>query len=204
MKVKHYYERYWNHGEELEDFQYKWPSIKKLIPLQNGIKLFDLGCGKGKVLKEMFKLNPHLQITAADVSETSLAYAKKHLPKCSFIHIAEGGKLPCADNSFDFITALDVLEHIYDTELVFSELSRILKPGGKLLISVPYYGLIKNLIIALVGFDLVYNPRSPHIRYYTKKTLIKEVTSVGLSVERLGYFGRFFPISNGMYCLCRK
>jgi len=112
--------------------------------------------------------------------------------------------MPFKSNTFDFIIVLDVMEHVYDTELVFAELSRVLKPRGRMLITVPFYGLIKNIIISLIAFDFVYNPRSPHIRFYSKKNLLKEIHLANLTSLKFGYFGRFFPISKGMYCLCRK
>lgn len=196
-----FYEDYWKNKEILEDFSYKWSAIKKFIPEEKGIKILDFGCGKGRILKEIIKINPGARITGIDVSKTALSYARKGFKTCTFIKIEEGKKLPFKTSTFDFIVALDVLEHIYDTRLAFSELTRVLKPKGKILITVPYYGLIKNIIIAFFAFEFVYTPRTPHIRFYTKRSLIKEMESVGLVKEQFGYYGRFFPISNGMFCL---
>src|SRR5579872_4080483 len=112
--MKQYYERYWNHDEQLEDFYYKWPSIKKFIPVENNIKLLDYGCGKGKIIKEILKLNPKLSITGADISQSSITYSKKNIPYCKFVKLSDGEKFPFPSKTFDFITALDVLEHVYD------------------------------------------------------------------------------------------
>lgn len=199
-----FYEKYWKDKEVLEDFHYKWPRIKQFIPKEKNISLLDFGCGKGNILKEILKINPNLKVTGVDVSKQAIEHIKKRIPKNKFLTISEGEKLPFPINSFDFLTALDVLEHVYDTELIFSELARTLKPGGKILITVPYYGLIKNLIIALFAFEFVYNPRSPHIRFYTKRTLLHEIKSAGLTPIKFGYFGRFYPLSKGMFCLCEK
>lgn len=199
-----FYEDYWRKKEVLEDFSYKWPVIKRLIPQEIKIKILDFGCGKGKIIDEIIRINNKADITGVDVSNTALNFARKKYKKFKFIKIDDGERLPFNKNSFDFITSLDVLEHVYDTELIFSELARILKSGGKILITVPYYGLIKNLIIALFAFDFVYTPRTPHIRFYTKKSLLKEIKSAGLTPEKFGYYGRFYPISKGMFCLAHK
>ncbi|MCL5113968.1 MAG: class I SAM-dependent methyltransferase [Patescibacteria group bacterium] len=199
-----FYEKYWKDKEILEDFHYKWLKIKQFIPKERGISLLDFGCGKGSVLEEILKLNPTLKTTGVDVSKQAIKYIKNRIPKQRFLAISEGKKLPFKTDSFDFITALDVLEHVYDTELVFSELARILKPGGKILITVPYYGLIKNLIITLFSFNFVYTPRTPHIRFYTKRSLLQEIKSAGLNPEKFGYYGRFYPIPRGMFCLAHK
>lgn len=199
-----FYERYWKDKEVLEDFEYKWPKIIHFIPLQKNLNLLDFGCGKGTILQKILQINPDIKVTGVDISRNAIHHTKKLIPKQSFIVIREGEKLPFKNGSFDFITALDVLEHIYDTELIFSELTRVLKPAGKILLTVPYYGLIKNLIIALFAFDFVYTPRTPHIRFYTKKSLLKEIEGARLSVKKFGYYGRFFPLSRGMFCLAEK
>ena len=52
----------------------------------------------------------------------------------------------------DFVFSSEVLEHIYDVENAFSEVARILKPGGRLLLTTPYHGLIKNILITRFFF----------------------------------------------------
>ena len=200
--MQKFYERYWNNkNSELEDFRYKWSAIKKLIPKQAGTKLLDFGCGKGKISTEILKLNSKIELTGSDISKIAVKTAKKQVPQGKFILTQEDKPLPFKDNSFDFILAADVIEHIYDIDLIFSELARILKPSGKILISVPYHGLIKNLIIVFIAFDFVFNVKGPHIRFFTNKALAKCLRDAGLKPSKFGYFGRFFPIWNGMYLL---
>jgi len=202
--MKPFYERYWEHEEVLEDFSYKWPIIKKQIPHNKKIKILDFGCGKGKMFGEILKMNPNADLVGVDVSEKAISFIKKKFPKQKFKKIEEGSILPLTTNTFDFIIASDVLEHIYDTELIFSEIARILKPGGKILISVPYNGRIKNVIITLFFYESVFDPYSPHIRFFSKKSLQGCLEKVNLKSQRWGYYGRFFPISNGMFVVAEK
>lgn len=202
--MKNYYERYWEKINTLKDYNYKVDLIKKLVPKDVNLKVLDFGCGKGTISQDMLLINPSLNITGVDVSQTAIAYASKRMPEQKFYTIAEGKKLPFKDNSFDFIVVLDVLLCVYDTELIFKELSRVLKPKGKLLITEPYYGLLKNIVIALIGFEKVYNPRGAAIRFYTPKTLLNEIKAVGLKPDTFGYFGRFYPFSRGMYSISQK
>ncbi len=65
--------------------------------------------------------------------------------------------LPLADQSFDGVLLLDVLEHVSDQQAVLREIQRVLKPGGTLVLSVPHRGLLGwldslNLYAALVRF----------------------------------------------------
>ena len=199
--MKQYYERYWENQEELSDFKYKWPVLKNFIPKDKGTRILDFGCGKGLITKEISKINQKAIITGVDVSQEALKSAKKRVKKANFTKIYESKKLPFKDASFDFIIASDVLEHVYDTEFAFSELGRVLKKDGKILISVPYNGLIKRVIIALFFFEMVFQPTSPHIRHFTRGTLINCLDKVKISELKTGYYGRFFPLSNGMFVL---
>ena len=202
--MKSFYERYWENTDALNDYTYKLKLIKKLVPEEDNLEVLDFGCGKGAFIKDILSINPTLKITGADISQTAITAARKKLPKQKFYILTEGGKLPFKDKSFDFILALDVFLHIYDTELIFKEITRVLKHGGRLLITVPYYGLLKNIVIALIGFDEVYNPRNGEIRFYTKNTLLNEIKAIGLTPIKFGYFSRFYPFSKAMYCVSKK
>jgi SAM-dependent methyltransferase len=52
--------------------------------------------------------------------------------------IGIGEPIPCGDGSFDTVISMNTLEHIFDVQFVLNELSRVLRPGGKLLLSVPF------------------------------------------------------------------
>lgn len=202
--MKNYYERYWEKMNVPRDYVYKVALIRKLVPKEKNLKVLDFGCGKAIFTADLLRVNPSLQITGVDVSKIAIVSARRKMPKQKFHAIVDGEKLPFEDSSFDFIMALDVLLCVYDTEFIFKELSRVLKPKGKLLITLPYYGLLKNIIVAFIGFDKVYNPRGPAIRFYTKKSLANEIGAVNLQLLTFGYFGRFFPVPRGMYAICRK
>lgn len=201
-----YYERYWKRKSrgELEDFSFKWPAIKKFIPKENELVLLDYGCGNGEILKKITKINPKSALLGMDISKNALKRAKKKVPNAKLHLIHDGERLPLKTTSVDFITALDVVEHIYDTPKVFSEFARILQPGGKILITTPYHGLVKNLLICLVGFEKIFDPTGPHIRFFTMKSLTRCLKDVKLKTLSKGYYGRFFPVSRGMYVVAQK
>lgn len=200
---KQFYESYWEDTEELSDLPYKWPVLRTLFP--EGTHTFlDFGCGKGAITKRVAALRPNYTIYGTDISSRALSYAKKTLPNATYSLLSDTQKIPHKDNSFSVVLASDVLEHIYDTKTAFNELSRVLAPGGTLIITVPYNGKLKMLIAILVGFEFYFDPMSPHIRHFSPKTLSKSITDCGLSVERIGYYGRFYPLSRGMFLVARK
>ncbi len=77
--------------------------------------------------------------------------------KCDRVDIT--GPFPYADNSFDLIIAIEVMEHIVDHEMFFHEAGRILKPGGVLHISTPNILSLKSrLRFLLSGFFYTFKP----------------------------------------------
>ncbi len=201
--TKLYYDRYWEDQEELSDLPYKWPVLKNLFP-DKKLRFLDFGCGKGVITEKIHALHPAYTISGVDISSKALNVAKKRIKNGEFRLIDESQHIPYPDNTFDIVLASDVLEHIYDTKTAFRELARVLKPGGTLIITVPYNGKLKMLIAVLIGFEFYFDPSSPHIRHYSPKTLSRCVTNTGLSVVRIGYYGRLYPLSRGMFLLAHK
>ena len=128
-----FYENYWagNDGY-LGDFNLKWPKLKKFIPLKDNITIVDFGCGNGKILEEIKKINPQAKLIGLDVSGAALEQARKILPDVEFYKISDGDKIPLDAEVVDFIFSSEVIEHIYDTENAFNEMARILRPKDKL------------------------------------------------------------------------
>lgn len=92
--------------------------------------------------------------------------------------------LPFADEVFDVVTAFDVVEHCESETQAMAELTRVLAPGGRLLLSVPAYQW------AWSDHDV----RAGHFRRYTKSRLVNLVEGAGLTVERATYaFSAVFP-----------
>lgn len=201
-----FYENYWlnNKNSHLSDFNLKWSKLKKFIPSNNNIVIIDFGCGNGKILGEIKKINSKVKLIGLDVSETALKQAREYLPDVEFYKINDGEKIPINDQSIDFIFSSEVIEHIYDTENTLAEISRILKPGGKILLTIPYHGFIKNLLITFFAFNKHFNPTGAHIRFFTKKTLLNLLNKNNLKVLKIGYYGRIYPISHSISILAEK
>ncbi len=205
MAKEGFYENYWLGADgNLSDFKKKWPILKSFIPLESGKTILDFGCGNGVILKEMTVLNPEARYIGIDVSGTALEMAKKKLPTAVFYKVGDGEKIPLGDKSVDFIFSSEVLEHIYDVENAVSELQRILKPGGKFLLTVPYHGFIKNILIAIFAFNRHFNPIGSHIRFFSKKTLFFLLNKFSFNVIKYGYYGRFYPIPHSIHVLAEK
>ncbi len=201
-----FYERYWATQKDGKpsDFVHKWPALQPLIPREPGLIILDYGCGNGEILRELRGINSGARYIGVDVSETALATARAVLPEATFHQVSDGDRVPVSAASVDFIFSSEVIEHVYDTEVVFAEFARLLRQSGRVLITTPYHGLIKNLLIVTFAFDRHFNPRGAHVRFFSKRSLFGCLREVGLEPEKHGYYGRFYPISMGIYVLARK
>lgn len=199
-----FYEKYWKKKKTTKDLEIKWPSVKSAIPLKKNLKFLDFGCGRGDLTERIMKINPSMKLTGVDVSKIALQQASKRFPKGKFFIVEDGEKLPFNDDSFDFIVATDVLEHVYNTKHTFKELYRVLKQNGTFFISVPYHGMIKNIIATLIAFDEYFKPTQEHIRFYTKKNLKSSLKTTGFQIKKFGFYGRIYPLSNAMFAICTK
>jgi len=96
--------------------------------------------------------------------------------------------LPLASESFDVVAAFDVLEHCVPESTAVRELVRVLRPGGRLLLSLPAYNW------AWTSFD----DDNGHIRRYTRPRAMAALDGSGMTVERATYaFTSTFPIFAG-------
>lgn len=116
--------------------------IREMVGECVGRELAEIGSGGGHVLR-MF---PRARITAIDVSDVFLDTAKKNLAgyDAKFIK-GEVDKLDLPDASFDRIICTEVLEHTLDPEAILRTISRLLRPSGIAVITVPNDPLIDGL-----------------------------------------------------------
>jgi len=144
-------------------------------------RTLEVGCGDGFFSGHLAKLG--CEVTGIDLSPTAIALARRRYPDASFTTHDLTQPLPFEDATADLVWCSEVLEHLFSPLGTVLEIQRVLKPGGILLATVPYHGLVKNLGIALFAFDRHYDPTYPHIRFFTRRSLSRIVEQAGLSVE---------------------
>jgi len=111
------------------------PVIDDFIEMEQGGRMLDCGCGLGMYQKKLRQRSP--QVWAMDIQETNLKYClRKKLITNEAIR-GDTSFLPFAAGVFDAVLCSEVIEHISDDRQAVRELARVLKPGGRLILSVP-------------------------------------------------------------------
>ena len=152
---------------------------------RNG-SLLDLGSSDGSTLCHMSELRPDLRFASVDIARRPA----RTPPNTSFAQAnLESDRLPWPGQSFDAITCMHVVEHLRTMTNLWSEIARLLKPGGRVYIETP-------------GLQSVMTPSPPeslrgritlnfyddptHIHPVPMASLVNTAKDVGLSVKRTG------------------
>jgi len=169
--------------------------VMDLVPKEKKY-ILDIGCGKG-VLAEALKKRGH-RVAGVEISEKALKIAAKYLDEAHRFNI-EDKEWPAdlRNKKFDIIIASEVMEHLFSPDSFIRRAKRLLKDGGKMIITVPNFLYWRNRMKMLFGF-FEYRDEGildfGHIRFFTRKSLIKTLDGLGLRVEKENdFFPEFFP-----------
>lgn len=138
--------------------------VGELGPVERAL---DLGCGDGRLSAELVAD----QLTIADVSCAALARARSRLPEATVLELYPDSPVTLPDSSHDLVLCAETLEHVRDVQLLLSEARRILRPSGRLAITTPAHGRLTALDLLVRGFEARFDPLSPHLRFFTRRSL---------------------------------
>lgn len=96
----------------------------------------DYGCGEGRYIELLNEFFPSTSIFGSDISDTALQIAQTKYPSGKYFTMSDES-VNFADNSFDLIISIEVLEHVRNVEKSIQEIGRLLKPEGMVIISTP-------------------------------------------------------------------
>ena len=141
----------------------------------------DLGCGDGRLTKEI-KAG---RVVGADVSDFALSRARGRMPEAEFVQLTPDEPLPFLDGSFDLVVCIETIEHVRDVQLFLSEIRRVLRPQGTLGLTTPAHGRLTALRALWSGFEEVFDPLSPHLRFFTARSLERLLDDLGFEAAPL-------------------
>lgn len=149
-----------------KDPRYRLELAFEKVP-ENTKSLLDFGCSDGRLLEGLKKKIPTAILVGVDVEDSRLKIAQKKV-KAKFIKLKNADRLPLESGIVEIVTLLDVLEHVPYQGLVIREIYRVLKPDGKLFLSVPHKGLTEIFDPGNIKF------RFPRLHRFLYETVFKQ------------------------------
>jgi SAM-dependent methyltransferase len=134
----------------------------------------DLGCGSGAA-SELLQNYFGMIVTAYDISDYAVEASRRRGIRSFKFDVTN---LPLNPNSQDFVIALDILEHIEDRNALLSEIFRVLKPGGRCLITVPAHSWLWS------NHDVI----NFHFRRYSRRMLTQDIKSNGFYLKNIRWW----------------
>lgn len=155
----------------------------RALRLPPDARILEVGCGTGGNLQMLAQFG---LVTGLEPDEPSRRYAQEVSGAC-VLQGALPASLPKFDGPFDLVAALDVIEHLDDDAASLVAISRLLKPGGTLLTTVPAHPWMWS------QHDRTHH----HKRRYRRADFLGLVRNAGLSVKKISYFNSllFAPIA---------
>lgn len=136
----------------------------------------EVGCGTAFVLSGIAEANPNIRLAGSEIFSQGLRFAAERLPGAELMQM-DARRIPFA-SEFDVIGAFDVLEHIVEDETVLQQISKALKPGGGLLLTVPQHQFLWSTA----------DEGAHHVRRYSAGDLKEKVERAGFEVLRVTSF----------------
>ena len=142
--------------------------------------VLDLGCGDGRLTLSLRGRH----IVAADVSRVALERARPRVAEhdIELVELTPGAVLPWDDGTFELVLLAETIEHVVDTQTLLSEARRVLRPGGELAVTTPAHGRRTGLSMLMRGFERSFDPLSPHVRFFTRRSLSALLDEMGFDV----------------------
>ena len=162
---------------------------------QNGTKklrVLDIGCGNGSLSYLFAKQG--CEVIGIEDSASGVAAASKSFPECKFIY-ASLYDLPYSEleGSFDVVISAEVIEHLQFPRELIRAAKKCLKPNGSLILTTPYHGYLKNLVMSLTGkmdshFTVLWD--GGHIKFFSVQTLSALLTEEKCTDFQFEFAGR--------------
>lgn len=158
------------------------------LPNLAGLRVLDLGCGAGRHTFEAARRGATVVAVDTDADELATVdgwldamRAEGELAPDAPAHTvrADAGHLPFDDDGFDVVIAAEILEHLHDDRGAMAEIARVVRPGGRVAVTVPRWGPE----VVCWGLSSTYHTvDGGHVRIYRESRLRRQLAAAGLRV----------------------
>lgn len=159
--------------------------MRRLKGVPAGGRVLDAGCGNGHFTNRLSVAG--FDAMGIDLAGSGIDLANKSFTGLRFATASVyDDLLKLFGHKFDAVVSLEVIEHLYDPRAFLRRIRECLKPGGTLILSTPYHGYAKNLLIALTNkFDWHMTALwdGGHIKFWSRRTLSSLLNEAGFRVD---------------------
>ena len=177
-------------------FEGVWSMVASCLPCE---AFLDAGCGDGRYLTAFASVSPRPRLVGVDIAERILATARSATEGVGLeVEYLQGNleALPLEDASFDLVLCTQVIEHLLDPQAGLAELARVLRRGGRLVISTDNsYNLVSKTLNAprsAAVRALRARGRRQHVHFPHRAFSVREfqrrITAAELTLERVETF----------------
>jgi 2-polyprenyl-3-methyl-5-hydroxy-6-metoxy-1,4-benzoquinol methylase len=172
--------------------------------------ILDAGCGAGDFAEGLHEKG--YRVYGFDLNESAIEAAKlRHIGRFSVASVYDDFLAPFDIDQVDAVVAIETIEHLYSPRAFLSRAKDALRSGGLLAISTPYWGYLKNIVLAVTNrtdraLSVLWD--GGHIKHFSRATLTKMATEQGfefVAFEGCGEGIRLTPyLWSGMLMIFRK
>ena len=184
----------WASEEGPQSCGYITPRVLNELTALKVRRVLDLGSGNGE-------LSGHLaakgfDMCGIDFDQAGVNLGRLRHPGVPFYRFGvqdNPADLLALEAPFNAVVSTEVIEHLYSPHLLPAFARAVLAPGGKLLITTPYHGYLKNLALAITNkWDHHHTAlwQGGHIKFWSRKTITALLESQGFKVQSFGGVGR--------------
>lgn len=170
------------------------------------LRVFDAGCGNGSLLRQLHAQG--YEVAGCDASATGVALARQGAgPGVRIEQLSLYEDLAARMGSdWDVVISTEVIEHLYEPRTFVARARQMLRPGGHLVLSTPYHGYLKNVVLATTGkldghFTALWD--GGHIKFWSRATLTALLSEQGFGDFRFQGAGRLPYLWKSMFLLGR-
>ena len=167
--------------------------LARFFPYAWRKEALDLGCGGGLMVAALGRIAR--RAVGLDIAREAVAAARAEFPQHDFI-AADYRAADLPDETFDFVHASEIIEHVNDLDAFMDFVARVVRPGGHVYVTTPDIGHPK-VPAEIRDWDVFAPPR--HVQFFDERTLSRLFERHGFAVRR-----RYRDAKPGLQMMLRK
>jgi 2-polyprenyl-3-methyl-5-hydroxy-6-metoxy-1,4-benzoquinol methylase len=200
----------WESSQSPDSCGYVAPAVLDLLRQIGARRVLDLGCGNGDLCGQMARAGH--DVVGVELDSEGVRIARQAHPRIPFYNFGVHDD-PVAllrqegERAFDAVVSTEVIEHLYAPHMLPAYARTLLVKGGHLILSTPYHGYLKNLMLSLFDhWDQHHTPlwHGGHIKFWSVATLSRLLAENHFQVTAFRGVGRMPYLWKSMLLMGRR